>query len=131
MHYQPTTAELAELPAMTDKERTYYFLTRSVECEEIWGHADAEGWLMREDDEKTILPVWPYQSLAQACIKDAELHAQATSLERFIEILSETEETIYLEVLPTLEQRGALISATELLSMFESLIDCGTYFLEG
>lgn len=131
MHYQPTDTELAHLQVMSSSERIEYFLTRAIECEEIWGHADSEGWVLREDGVKSILPVWSYQNLANASLDRADLHVQATSLEHFIDILSRREEGIFLEILPAPGQAGALISASELLGMFESLMDAGTYFLEG
>lgn len=131
MHHQPTPTELADLPDMPDQERIDYFLTRAIECEEVWGHADAEGWIMHEDDGKTILRVWSYQDLASDCIGDANLSADSLSLERFIEVLEHTEERIHLEILPLPQRPGALLDAREALGMFESLIDSGAYFLEG
>ncbi len=131
MHHQPTPTELEDLPEMPDQERIAYFLSRAIECEEVWGHADPVGWIMREEDGKTILQVWSYRSLAKDCILDADLSAESFSLERFIEILEHAREPIHLEILPMPQRPGALIEAREVLGMFESLIDSGTYFMEG
>lgn len=40
-------------------------------------------------------------------------------------------EDIHLEVLPTGSSRGAFLRASELQSMFKSLMESGEYFLEG
>ncbi len=131
MHHQPTESELATLPTLPTSERIYYFLTRAIECEEIWGLSDGAGWIMREAEGKTILSVWPYESLARTCNDDPDLYPNSISLERFLEILSHPPEPIHLDILAMPECPGALIAADEVLSMFESLIDSGTYFLEG
>ena len=131
MHFEPTSTELADLPDMADRERIFYFLTRAIECEEVWGHGDGEGWILREEDGKTILRVWSYQNLAQDCIEDPGVEAQSLALERFIEVLERAAEPVHLEILAMPTRPGALIEATEVLGMFESLIDSGTYFLEG
>jgi len=131
MHHQPTETELAALPSLPTNERLYYFLTRAIECEEVWGLTDQVGWVMREAEGNTILPVWSYESLAKAYNDDADLHPESTSLERFIEILRHPPEPIYLDILAMPGCPGVLIPADEVLGMFESLIDSGTYFLEG
>ncbi len=131
MHFHPTPAELAELPKMPYRERILYFLTRAIECEEVWGHADDEGWIMREEGGRTILRVWSYQGLADDCLDGAGLASESLALERFIEVLEGTEERIHLEILPAPHRAGALIEASELLSMLEGMMDSGSYFMEG
>ncbi len=133
MHYQPTSTELSDIPGMSDSQRIYYFLTRAIESEEIWGHADAQGWIMRNEDDKTILSVWPYKTLAHDCLPDETLSTQAISLEHFIDTLAQalTQQSIHLEILSLPHQAGAIIEAAELLNMFKSLMESGTYFIEG
>jgi len=132
MHFQPTASEQASFAHFSGRERLEYFLTRTMEAEEVWGHADEEGWLMREENGKTILSVWPYQNLAQANIATSNTTPQATSLEHFIEILQHNlGQDIHLDIMPLPGQNFVLMTARELLSMYESLMDAGTYFLEG
>jgi hypothetical protein len=131
MHFQPTPTELADLPEMPFRERILYFLTRAIECEEVWGHADDEGWILGEEDGKTILRVWSYQVLASDCLEGAGLKPESLALERFIEVLEGAQETIHLEILPMPQRPGALIEAGELLSMLEGMMDSGSYFMEG
>ncbi len=132
MHFQPTEAEQGSFAGFSTRERLNYFLTRTMEVEEVWGHADAEGWLMRTEGDKSILAVWPYQNLAQAYITSADGNPQATSLEHFIDILQRNlSQAIYLDIMPLPNQSPVLMSAKELLSLYESLMDAGTYFLEG
>ena len=115
---------------MPASQRLQYFLTRVVE---IWGLADQKGWVMREEDDKLILPIWPYRQCADACIVDHDLQSNATSLDHFVERILQTlvAEGIHLDVLPSLGKRGVLLSAVELQAMFKSLMESGEYFLEG
>ncbi|WP_353570455.1 DUF2750 domain-containing protein [Candidatus Albibeggiatoa sp. nov. BB20] len=130
MSLAPNTERQAGFAKFSAQERIEYFLTRTMEGEEVWVHADDEGWLMREENEKTILPIWPYENLAQANLAGGESTVQATSLEHFIDILNHNQ-AIHLDIMPLPEQPIVLISIVEILSMYESLIDSGSYFLEG
>ena len=118
---------------MPAPQRLQYFLTRVIEVEEIWGLVDPQGWVMREEADKLILPIWPYRQCADACIVESDMQAHATSLDHFVERILHTlvADDIYLDVLPSRDATGALLSAVELQSMFKSLIESGEYFLEG
>jgi hypothetical protein len=133
MRYAPSQQELQDIITMPAPQRVEYFLTRVMEAEEVWSLADRQGWVMREEGDKTILPLWPYRQCADACNVEADLHSHATSLDHFVESILHTlvAEDIHLEVLPSLETGGALLSAVELQSMFKSLMESGEYFLEG
>jgi hypothetical protein len=133
MRYAPSQQELEEIGTMPAMQRLQYFLTRVIEAEEVWGLADRQGWVMREDGDKTILSIWPYRQCADACIVDPDLQSHATSLDHFVERILHTliAEDIHLEVLPSIGASGALLSAVELQSMFQSLMESGEYFLEG
>jgi hypothetical protein len=131
MPLAPNTEQQAAFAHFSTQERIEYFLTRTMEAEEVWVHADDEGWLMREENNKTILPVWPYENLARGNLA-GEMFVQATSLEHFIDILNHnSNQGIDLDIMPMPEQPTTLISIVEILSMYESLIDSGSYFLEG
>lgn len=133
MRYAPTQQELQEVGTLPPPKRLQYFLMRVIEAEEIWSLADRHGWVMHEDADKTILPVWPYAQFANACIVESDLQSHATSLDHFVENILQTliAENIHIEVLPSLSSSGALLSAIELQSMFKSLMESGEYFLEG
>jgi len=132
MHFPPTAEQQAAFATLSKQERIDYFLTRTMEAEEVWVHADEQGWLMREEGEKSILPVWPYENIARANIAGSDVTPQATSLEHFIEILNRNvQQPIDLDIMPLPNQPTAFISIAALLSMYESLLDSGTYFLEG
>jgi len=133
MRYAPSQQELQDIGTMQAPQRVQYFLTRVIEAEEIWALADSQGWVMREEGNKTILPIWPYRECADACIDDTDLRSHATSLDHFVEsiLLTLIAEDIQLEILPSSGVSGALLSAVELQSMFQSLMEAGEYFLEG
>lgn len=133
MRYAPTAQELQEIGTMPAPLRLQYFLTRVIEAEEVWGLADPQGWVLREEGDRTILSIWPYRECAEACISEPDLHTHATSLDHFVERILYTliEDGIQLDVLPSRDSAGALLSAVELQSMFKSLMESGEYFLEG
>ena len=133
MRYTPSQQELQEIGVMAPPQRLQYFLSRVIEAEEIWGLADPQGWVMREEGDKLILPIWPYQQCANDCVNARDLQPHATSLDHFVERILHTliEEGIHLEVLPTRNVGGALVTAIELQSLFQSLLESGEYFLEG
>ena len=133
MRYAPTSQELQEIVTMQAPQRLQYFLSRVIEAEEIWGLADPQGWVLREDGDKTILPIWPYRECAEACINEPDLKTHATSLDHFVESILHTliADGIHLDILPSRDTAGALLSAAELQSTFKSLMESGEYFLEG
>lgn len=132
MPISPNAEQQAAFAQFSAQERIEYFLTRTMEVEEVWVQADDAGWLMREVDDKTILPVWPYENLARVSIAGTEGIAQATSLEHFIAVLNQhANQAIHLDIMPLPDQTPVLMPIAELLNMYESLLDAGTYFLEG
>jgi hypothetical protein len=135
MRYEPSSNELSAMAAMPAQERLHYFLTRSVESEEIWGLGDGSGWVVKEVDGRTLLPVWPYRVLAGVCA-EGEWEDQvpsAVSLEHFLHHVLKImmDQDIQVEVLPTTAAEGEALDAGRLLSLFESMLDSGEYFLEG
>lgn len=133
MRYAPTAQELQDIGTMPAPQRLQYFLSRVIEAEEVWGLADTQGWVLREEGDRTILSIWPYRECAEACIHEPDLHTHATSLDHFVERILDTliADEIQLDVLPGRDTVGALLSAAELQSMFKSLMESGEYFLEG
>lgn len=135
MRYSPSDSEVAAFESMPDNERLEYFLSRVAEAEEVWGLGNASGWVMRESDGVTSLPVWPYRQFAMACaVDDWEAQAgNAVSLEHFIfNVLQMMKDAdIQVEIMPAVARRGVLLDPQYLFKLFESLIESGEYFLEG
>ena len=135
MRYKPSLNEFHEITNATAEERLQYFLTRTIESEEIWGIGDHKNWLLKEVDGQRLLSVWPYESYAEACIvPDSEDTAyDAISLEQFVYhvLRSMMDQDIQVEVLPTQTQQGKILPAQDLFNLFEGLMESGEYFLEG
>ena len=133
MRHAPTEQELTDITSMTALQRVQYFLTRTLESEEIWGLADTQGWVLRELMDKALLPVWPYRQYAGTCIDAPDLRTHATSLDHFVEgvLQALVEQNIHIEVWPAQAQGGVIVKAAELLAMYKSLMESGEYFLEG
>lgn len=132
MRYAPTEAERACLKDMDEAERLLYFITRSMECEEVWSLRNAEGWATRETITGDILPLWPYRMLAEPFAAQGEA-ADAVSLEHFVyhELSDLNLDGIRLEIMPDAGQQGMILGASELFQVFDRKIDDEQYFIEG
>jgi hypothetical protein len=136
VRYKPSDSELLEIETLSAEQRMHYFLTRTIESEEIWGLGDEHsGWVLKEVDGKTIIPIWPYEMLATACAQQ-EWDNQtpiAVSLEQFVyAILPKIEQqNIQIEILPTTSQPGMLIDPRSLSSIIEGMMESGEYYMEG
>lgn len=135
MHHAPTPAEANFLVDTSSQELLDYFLTRSMECEDIWGLSNDSGWVMREYGETTCLPVWNYAVMAEACAINelSGYAADSTSLEHFVfDILPQLRDMdVDVELLATPERQGILLTANALFEIFERKLDAAEYFLEG
>ena len=135
MKFKPSSTELSEVESYNANERLHYFLTRAVESEEVWGLSNQSGWVMKEANEHTILPVWPYKQLADDCATNEWQNyiPGAVSLEHFVyNLLALMEkEDIKVEVFPTATQPGLSVEANELAAQFEGMIESGEYYMEG
>lgn len=135
MKYQLNETELIQVNSYGEKERLNFFLSRTIESEEVWGLSNQSGWIMKEEKDKTILPVWPYDILALNCAADVnqDYSPGAVSLEHFVYNLLPVmvRQEIKVEIFPTATQAGHLLNAKELASLFEGLLESGEYYMEG
>jgi hypothetical protein len=135
MHHAPTITEAKLLEDASTEELLDYFLTRAMECEDIWGLSNASGWVIKEEDNVPVLPVWSYAVMAQACAQDEwlEYKPDSTSLEHFVYgILTQLQEQeIQVEILSSPKSKGLIIDAKALFEIFERKLDTVEYFLEG
>ena len=135
MHTAPTIAESSFLENASAEERLEYFLTRSMECEEVWGLHNESGWVLKEDNDSTILAIWNYEIMADACAQGewSGYRPDAISLEHFIyNTLPQLEQLdILVEILPFPHKTGLLIEAKDLFEIFERKLDTVEYFIEG
>lgn len=135
MRYKPSDNELAEIETQTAEYRFHYFLSRAIESEEIWGLGDAAGWLIKEVDGQTIIPVWPYETLADGCAQQGGGNQAtiAVSLEQFLYSLLPlmNQQNIQIEILPTAGLPGKLMEAKALAAILEGMMESGEYYMEG
>lgn len=131
----PTIAESTLLENANAEERLEYFLTRSMECEEVWGLHNESGWVLKEDGDNTILAIWNYDVLAEACAqgKWSGYRPDAISLEHFVyhTLPQLDQQEILVEILPSPQKTGLLIEAGALFEIFERKLDTVEYFIEG
>lgn len=135
MRYAPSEGEHQAVASMAESELLEYFITRAAEAEEVWGLGGDAGWVMRESEHQTTLPVWPYRTFAQACAQGEwlEQETHAVSLEHFIsrvlQLLIDRE--IGVEIMPSNSRRGLCVHPRRLFELFEGVLDAGEYTLEG
>lgn len=136
MRYEPYEQEYAAIPAMTDSDLLDYFLSRVFENEEVWGLKEGGTyWMSYELDGREVQPLFAYKRYADdAAVGDWEvLIPVAESLEYFIErsLMRLIDQNIFLEIMPRPSRSGCLVSPQRLLSILESMIDSGTYSMDG
>ncbi len=131
MRHEPTAAELTYLEDMDPAQRLHYFISRTMESEEIWRLCDASDWVSRDHNGKAVMPIWPYRGLAEPFAAKGEA-TDAVSLEHFVfhELNELHGEGIRVEILPG-KLPGVLMSAGELFHILEHKLDEEQYFLEG
>jgi len=131
MRYEPTSSELLYLDSMGGEERLDYFITRTMESEEVWRLCDIDGWVTREKDGVAIMPLWPYRGLAEAAASPGEA-ADAVSLEHFVyhELAALQAEGIRVEAFPASEGELSM-EAAMLLRIFDGKMEQEQYFIEG
>lgn len=135
MKYAPTNKELDLLSQMSEEERLTYCLTRIAESEEVWGLAESQGWVINDNSQQSALPIWPYKAMANLCINEDRINAeaQAISLEHFVYNVSQQliENSIAVEVFPTIESPGHIMEAKAFFKVLENIMESGEYFMEG
>jgi len=131
MRHEPTASELACLDTMDSAERLHYFISRTMESEEIWRLCDADDWGSREQDGSLVMPLWPYRGLAEPFAARGEA-TDAVSLEHFVyhDLKELHAEGIRVEVFPG-NQPGMQMNAAELFHIFDRKLDEEQYFIEG
>lgn len=135
MHFEPTAFEAEALQTMTGPALMEYFVTRTAEVEEVWGLGNLSGWVMRELDGETTLPVWPYRLQAGACSTGEwdDQCVRSVSLEHFIQNILNllVKNDIKVEIMPTENSLGYIMDPQQLLTLYESVMESGSYYLEG
>lgn len=131
MRHEPTAAELLYLDAMDADEKLHYFITRTMESEEIWRLCNEEDWVISGENDKLYMKLWPYSGLAMACAAQGE-SADAVSLEYFVyhELNAMHAGGIGVEIFPAREE-GIRMSARQLFQIFDHKLDEEQYFIEG
>lgn len=135
MRYVPYDHEYQAAGAMSEAELMEYFLTRVFETEEVWGLDVNADWVRREWQGETCMPVWPYRKFAaDVAINDwSQYKPHAESLEIFLHGTLELliEEGVMVEIMPTPERAGCLVSPQRMKSILDGMIDAGEYTLDG
>ena len=118
-----------------DEQRLHYFLSRLIELEEVWGLANADGWLLLENNEQWNLPLWPSEILArryrQGKWEDHDTHSISLEhcLDQLLPLMSS--KSIDARLLPSPTHAGLILSADSLMEIMQASIDAGEYYMEG
>ena len=135
MRCNPSEEALAEIASMDEEQRLDYFLSRAIECEEVWSLGSDCGWTIREEGEQRVIPVWPSQELADRCAcGDCERQrSDPVSLEHFLyRVLAMMQENgILVEVLPLAQRPGKLMPAEALFEALDRSLAGGESLLGG
>ena len=135
MQYTPLDSEITMLVSMSAEERLHYATTRMIESEEVWSLGDENGWMILNEDDRQFISVWPYRQLAleYGPGETETAFPQAISLEYFVyDVLDMCKaDNISLEVFPRTDDRGSLMSSSDLYEILNGMLEANEYFIEG
>lgn len=135
MQYTPLDSEISMLASMSAEERLHYTTTRVTESEEVWSLGDDNGWHIQDIDDKQFIAIWPYRQLAlEYCSGDPGTPVpQSTSLEHFVYTVLDMckANNIWLEIFPKSDERGYLMSSSDLYEILNGMLETNEYFIEG
>lgn len=73
---------------LSEVDRYDYFIREVIKLEEIWAASTEDNWLMINDGEDTIFPIWPHKELLQYCSFEEwnkyEWHPTKIDLDKFM-----------------------------------------------
>jgi hypothetical protein len=140
MQYEPTASEYALLKNCSDSQRLDYFLVRIFETEEVWSLRQGARWFAHlidahADDGIAAIPIWPYRNMAKQAALDVwmDCRPDAVSLEYFMdsEIPKLIAEGVYFDIMPNDHDSVRVISASQLATIMEGIIDAREYRMDG
>ena len=110
--------EMKSVLKLDAAQRYSYFIKRVADWEVAWGLWD-DGWaLVRDDDGRTGLPLWPTQEFAQACALGEweKYRPQMVALSDLIDdlILRLRDDGLFVGVFPTPGSRGMLVAPCDM-----------------
>lgn len=117
---------------LPSKERFSYFVRKVTDFEEVWGLSDGSEWaLLGDNNNNELFPVWPEKDFAEICATGPwnNYVPKLIKLDDFISKLSAKlkSEKINYAVFLTTENKGIIISPTELCEILEMEIEQEEY----
>lgn len=59
--------EVQAFSRQSNSQRYNYFVEKVFEWQEAWGLADEEGWVVVEQGDEVLFPLWPAEPFAKNC----------------------------------------------------------------
>ena len=72
--------EVKQVLALNNEEKYEYFIDTILENEEVWILRDEEGCASLETEDTMVLPVWPKEMYAKACVSGEWAGYQTASI---------------------------------------------------
>lgn len=130
MTWELTDDERQLALALPPRERYSYFVQILVDEGEAWGLRNDEGWVLGSDPERgDILPLWPHDAFAAACVQDTWDDARPAEiplddlLEELLPLLEE--DRITIAAFPTPGGESVLVAPEELGRDLRAEIELG------
>jgi hypothetical protein len=123
-------AEVREILALPRDGRYASFLQHTADWEEAWGLKDDNGWIVRggDSDDETF-PLWPHAAFATLCARGPWVGTVPgrISLDELLDDLLPLleEDAIAVEIFPTQEDRGTVMTARRLLQDLQRELELG------
>lgn len=88
MSWRLNDQEFKSVMSLTATRRYDYLIKKIVDSQVLWSLSSDDGWvLMGKDDGQELIPVWPHEKFAAACISEdwKGSKPQAISLDEWME----------------------------------------------
>ena len=123
-------AEVREILSLSRDGRYASFLQHTADWEEAWGLKDENGWIVRgSESNDESFPLWPHAVFAGLFARGplAGTTPERISLEDLLDDLLPLleEDAIAVEVFPVEEDRGAMVTARQLLQDLQRELELG------
>ena len=107
--------------SLSASERYSYSIKRIADWEEIWSLWAKDGWVLSEDNEgNKVIPVWPHEKFATACISGEWTNAKPRMIdlkgwmERWIPGMVRDQRLVC--IFPTPRMNGVVVTPERLMN---------------
>lgn len=120
--------EVEAFSRLGTSQRYNYFLAKLSEWQEVWGLSDDDGWVVTEQADQIVFPLWPAEAFAKLCaindwaLAEPKVVTLDVLIDEVLPHLVEDNLSVAVFMVPNREHCGVL-PASELLKDCQQIKD--------